>query len=643
MAHDPLAANIRQGFERGYRNREDPSTLPPNVLISGSKNVLTNTYRRVGSRNGYTLDGQAGTNNTGAGVYGSYDWLTHLGTERNLRAGTNTTGTNGIVQYRYVATAGDKYKANTFTEGQVYWIDLLGSQSNSFNACRFWDFAHELKDLMLWVDGTSNIFMWSGGVTTLKATTWGGATGTIQKNGGGTWAASGFLQTGFYNQRVSINGNTYAYTGGADTDTLTGVTGDPTGEAVNSVVHQYPVTVGNAAISGVPVTFKNTIIENLNNQIYLTASDNNSVYVSQVNTFDNYTFSSPRKVGEGAILTLDAVPSCLQQQSDSMFISAGRNYWYYVKFVISSDNINEVLQIVPIKTTALQGCRSDGLSTKIKNLIAFVSYETQINTLGISANFFTEAQVSDLSFPIVHDVQAMDFTGGQVLYFQKYLFVTAPAAGKMLIYNMTQDTTDGLVDQNTNTHYWEAPQTFPFGRLSIIGGALYGHSYADTNTFKLFDGTTDNGKPYKCMALFAYDSYGDRTATKSNNELFIEGHKLQDTTLTAYLRREWNGSVQKWSYRYLAPDNTVPVVDDISIGKTSIGKVPIGGTGQEQENTPEPKFRLVQTFNRLPFFEQQIGFSSEGVGQRWEIVSFGTNATLTTEGQSSIYDPPLAT
>jgi hypothetical protein len=640
MAADPLAANLVQGFELGYRNREDPTTLNPNVLVKGSQNVLTNTYKRIGSRNGYQLDGQRDSSASGVGIYGSYDWNTHLGTERNVRVGFNTTGTNGVVQYRYVASAGDKYKTSTFTAGQVYWIDLYTTAGSTFNACRFWDFSHELKDLMLWVDGTSNIFMWSGGITTVKATTWGGATGTIQKNGGGTWASSGFLSTGFFNQQVTINGNNYIYISGADTDTLV-VTTDPTGEAVNSVAHQRPVTTANSAMGGLPTTFKNSLIENLNNQIYVAASDNNSVYISQLNTFQAYTFSSPRKVGEGAILTLDGVPSCLQQQSDSMFISAGKNYWYSTKFQISSDNINEVLSIVPIKTTANQACRADGLSTKIKNLIAFVSYETQVNTLGISANFFTDAQVSDISGPIVHDVEETDFTDGHIMYFQKYLFLTAPKSGRMYIFNMTLDTTDGLVDSN-NTHYWEAPQTFPFGRLSIIGGQLYGHGYGESNTFKLFTGTTDDTKPYKCLALFAYNTYGDRTATKSSNELFFEGHKFQDTKLTAYLRREWNGPVASWSWKALPDNNIVPVVDDISLGKVSIGKVPIGGSGKIAEPTVEPKFRIVQTFNKVPFFEEQVGFGSEGVGQKWELVSFSTNATLTTEGQNSIYDPPQA-
>jgi hypothetical protein len=636
-ANDALAAGLRSGFTLGYRNREDVTVLPPNVLVSGSKNVLTNTFKRIGNRKGYSLDGQRDSASTD-GVYGSFDWLTHIGTERNLRVGGNTTGTNGTLQFRYVATAGDKYLTNTFTEGQVYWIDLKTSVGSTFSACRFWDFTNELKDLMLYVDGTSNIFMWSGGVTTLKSRT----ANTLTLNSSGTWESNGFLGTATYHRKVMINGTEYTYTGGSSTDTLTGVTPDPSAEALNSVVFQSVYTKTDATITGIPAAFKNHIIENLNNQIYLSASDNTSVYISQANSFVSFSFTTPlRVVGEGALLTFDAVPTAMRQQTDTMFVSAGQDYWYAIEFTLDSTNAKEAVSIVPLKTTRRQAARSQDLAAKIKNKIAFVSFETQINTLGVSENFYSDPQVTDLSYPIVNDVNSYDFTGGSVAYFRKFLFVTAPAEGKMLIYNMTQDVTDGGVDASSS-HYWEAPQDIPVGCLSVIGGELYGHDWQTFNTFKLFDGYNDDGHSYTATALFAYDSHGDRTATKSSNELFIEGYKTQSTKLTAYLRRNLNGQVAKWSWRLLPNRCIIPPTDDASIGKSPIGESPIGTTSSTTDPvaTP-PKFRLVQTFAKEPYYEEQVGFSSSGIDHRWEIVSFATNADLTTENQSQLYDPDL--
>jgi len=294
---------------------------------------------------------------------------------------------------------------------------------------------------------------------------------------------------------------------------------------------------------------------------------------------------------------------------------------------------------VPIKTTANQACRSDGLSTKIKNLIAFLSFEPQVNTLGVSANFFDEPQVSDLSFPIVNDMNATDFSGGMMLYFRKYLFVTAPADGKVFVYNMTQDVTDGLVD-TSRTHFWEAPQLMAISRLAIIGGELYGHSSLAGNTFRLFAGTDDDGEAIDALALLAYDTYGDRTQTKKSDTLFLEGYKLQSTKLTAYVRRNVNGPVSAFAWRNLPDACVTPPVDDASIGKQSVGSSPIGGG----ELGDVPRFRLKQTYAKLgtDCSEEQIGFGSDEVGAVWRILSCATNAVMSVEQDSAIKDPPLA-
>lgn len=716
---DPLEAGLRQGFNLGYRNREDVTTLPPTVMVKGSKNVLTNTFQRVANRRGYTLDGQRDVSGSRAGVYGTFDWTSHLGFERNVKAGQNTSGSNGVVQYRYVASAGDKWNGHTFTEDQVYWIDLKTGVGPTFNACTFWDGDHESIQMMLYVDSTSNIFMWTGGVGILDSTSFaagsvsvlnptptaGGAgyvvgdiltittggtgatarvdtvvagavtavtlltpgtgytTGAGKVTSGGTGAGAtlnittiatgfikfagtstanqlGFLSTGTFTQSVDINTNSYTYSKVVGFY-LVGIGSDPTGEPVQSVIQQSVVVTPNSAISGLPETFTNHYIENLDNQIYVSATNDNSVFVSKLSNFKDFTFGTPRLPGEGAELVLDGVPTALIPQGSTMYLSSGKNYWYTTSLQLSADNSAESLDINPLKVTTLQAAQSDSLTVRIKNLIAFVSHEVQINTLGLTPNFLSDPQVDDVSSSIVHDVKNLDFTsgvGGQTLYFEKYVYVTAPASGTMLIYNMTQDMTDALSDKKV--HYWEAPQTMPIGRLSIINGELYGHNSGSNDTYKLFTGYNDDGAPYTALALFAYDTHGVRSASKSSDQLYIEGYKTQSTVLSAGLRRELNGPMASWSFGRLPDRNLVIPVDDASIGKISIGKVPIGGTLNETDplDTP-PKFRLIQTFNKDPYFEEQAGFGSDGIDQRWELVAFATNAQLTLENQSSIFDP----
>lgn len=74
---------------------------------------------------------------------------------------------------------------------------------------------------VVFCNGVEKAMTWNGAVVKLASVT----SNTITKSGSDTFAFEGFSATG----SVIIDGVVYAYTGGTDTDTLTGVTPDPTG------------------------------------------------------------------------------------------------------------------------------------------------------------------------------------------------------------------------------------------------------------------------------------------------------------------------------------------------------------------------------------------------------------------------------
>jgi len=154
----------------GYQNKRDITKLPAGVLIKGSKNVVTTDEDSVAHRSGYTKDGAKGTTN--AGCVASYDWVNHRAEDRNLRA----SGTK--LEYRYVDSAGD-----------VSYITLMsGLTSVAFNFGEVWNDV-EKQDLLLFVNGTSDMYMWSGAITTFASAT----TTTLTKQGTTPWDESGFF------------------------------------------------------------------------------------------------------------------------------------------------------------------------------------------------------------------------------------------------------------------------------------------------------------------------------------------------------------------------------------------------------------------------------------------------------------------
>lgn len=603
-------------FEYGYRSREDKTILPPQTLVEGSRDVLTNVSGRIGSRKGYTLDGQS--NNNGLGIMSAYDYEMSNGDIRHLRGGFLSTALNdGKLQYRYVDSS-----------GTVTWRDLATSQTSvTYNFTDFGVYSSGafVQSLLLWVNGASSITEWTGGITTYASST----VNTITKQGTTTWAEEGFYTTGTHT--VVIAGVEFQATGGWGTTTLTGVSPDPTiqGLAVGDVVHQKPETTLNSAMTDIPSTLSNDLIASLQGQVYVASTENNDVYVSNVTNYKSYAFTSPvRLVGEGALLTLDGSPRALIPQEDQMYISANTNQWYVTQFTLSSDLTKQELTVSRLKTAVLQGAQSQALVTKLDNDVVFLSNEPILNRLGRIDNVVLTPQLTDISFPIVNDMNSYDFTSGHVFNFRKYIYLTVPTEGIVRVYNLT----------NPKNPYWEAPLTMPISCFSIIDGELYGHSYTTSESYKLFDGYSDNGNFIKAVAKFAFDNQGIRYEDKDFNQYYIEGYISSNTNLELGLQYDLDGCATtitktiEGSASYVCRVNS-----DASLGKVKLGSNPLGSSLTEIGTLP-PKFRVIKTMPRVPYYEYQPTITSNGIDQQWEIIALGPASQISTQLNNSITD-----
>lgn len=587
---------------RGYEHKRDVTNLPPGVLIPPSQNVRSTPGNRVGNRKGWTLDGQSDA--TVAGIDSSFVWNRHTGDQRPLRAG------NGELQVRYVANAGDIWDGNTFTAGQVYWItiwDGLGALTN-FNFVDYWDTTNVMSQLLM-VHGTNNIKYWYGGFTTFASAV---ANTSITKQGVETWAELGFPPTG----TVIINGTTYTYTGGTGTTTLTGVVGDASAEPVQSVVISGIGINTNASMS--LALEKNDIIGIRGNQVYVANTNDREVYVSHVNDYTDYTFTTPLRItGEGAILTLDGNPIGFANQENAMYISAGKDQWYETKFEFLGDNGVESLSILPLKTAGQQAAQSQALMWKSPNDVMIITNEPTMSSLGRVANVVLTPQISNISDPIKIDFDSYDFTGGSGTYDRYFHYIAVPAENLWLIYNVAQK-------------YWEPPQTGSFSGFSVIGGELYGHSSVVPETYKLDDGYNDNGAPIDCVLAMSWQNFGERAKTKKFTEVYVEGYITTNGSLTLANRYEVDGCAQELTRELDASTWTgvCAFPAEGSLGQESLGVWSLGaGQGQSSLSGLPPKFRWIPTYQPLDFFEWSPAFTSTVLDFNWEILCFGPNVT----------------
>lgn len=607
--------SLVSSYKLGYRNREDVTNLPPGVLIVGSQNVLTNVSERVQIRQGYALDGAVSAVN--APVASSFDWLTKQNGERHLRACLLTSAANdGKLQYRYVDSS-----------GAVTWRDLItGLTSVSYNFTTFWDSTENLR-VALFVNGASQIQEWNGAITTFASAT----ANTVTKQGTDTWLDTGFYTTG--TRSIVINGVSATYTGGEGTTTLTGVSVDFSASAVGSVIHQGVKTTSNSAMSGITSTFPNGLISTMNNQVFVGALTSSVMYMSAVNDYTNYTPSATRQVGEGDSLILDQNLVAFHVQGNenlaTMYVSAGTDIWYkitFTDFVSVVGPSGQLLGAVPIKTGKRQGAISQAFVSGMKNNTISVSNEPTIDLMGVMENYLTQIQTKNISDPIKLDVDSYDFTDGSIFYFQYYIYVAVPKEGLVLAYNLA-------------TNSWDAPQTLPISRFYIVDGELYGHSYNTSESYKLFTGYADRvypgfaGFPIDAKAKFSYQNFGTRHALKNANSFYIEGYINTNTTLLCTITYELDGCATTKTFDVVGSDTQIVCIprDSGSLGKSSLGKEKLGGSGSTSIQNLPPKFRVEKTFDNTNFFECSFSFEILGTDQNFQLLAFGLKIGFASE------------
>lgn len=585
------------GDFKGFRTKEDATKLADGFFIEGSQNIISTDGGTVKLSNGKKVLGAENTALTP--IESSTVWLTKRGLEIPLRSYDDELEI-------YFEGAWERLK-DSWSSVAFCFPDADGT------ATGWWD-ATQVQDLLLFVNGDSNIYSWGGGIARFKECT----ANTITKTGTTTWAEEGFL-TG--TKKIMIDGTEYQYTGGETTTTLTGVTPDPTGAAyaVDTLVVQSVETSSNKPASSVK-QFTNDIISIVNNQVYIGSNINRSVYVSKSTDFDDFAFSSPRLPGEGALFILDGTVSGMVAQEEAMYISTNNGQWYQTYFQVSSDNAKEILSVKLLRSGNAQGAYNQGAITKAKNSIIFLSQEPTIDEFGRIENINTPQSVP-LSDGISRTLESYDLTNAHFKYYRDNLYCAIPEEEIVLIYNFEKG-------------YWETPQTFAISRIEVIDGVLVGHSSVQPESYTLFSEEQISSIPIDAKARFSYQNYGDRVNLKTMDEWFTEGYIKKNTTITCTLRYDYGGYTTTKTFDIVGSDDDIIFTTDSS---NTLGKVPLGSTPLGTGSTSLPdvfKFRHIKQLKPDNFFELSVEYSSNDADYYWEILSMGGN--VRASGQEPI-------
>lgn len=594
---------LRPSIDGYITNTEQTDEKIVNYLVDGSQNVLIDPrFSKVASRGGYS---RLGAGNTALKpIRNSFDWLSSLGVEKNMRWYDDELEI-------YLGTVdGVEVKA---------WTRVLDSLSTTaiLRACVWWDNTEKL-DVMLFVNGDDNIYKWGGGVATIASAT----ANTITKNGTATWAENGFLTSG--TRKVLIDGTEYTYTGGESTTTLTGVSPSPAGETADSVATQTVITSADKPTAN----RDNHYISSFENQIFVGSDEDNLVYISANDDYTDYSYSSPRIAGEGAILILDGTTRGLGVLSKIPIIFAGEDSIFTAEFttITVSTTLTEAIKVKKLKSGSKQGAYNQETIVNIGDSIIYLSNEPALRILETVADADTP-QLKALSNPIKPDFDDEDWTDACGKWHKNRYYLSAPASSKLYILDFVE-TADGKLHR-----FWQPPQILPVRSLAVINGSLYGNSNAVPETYLLFTGEADgvyddietaDKLPINAIAKFAYRTYGDRSRLKAFDEFYCEGNISRSTDdLELKLNYDFGGATAEKFFTIDGTDDSIlfESIEANSLGQQPLGQMPLGAVIQEPADLV--RFRVILETPKEDLFELQEVYSSNGVDKSWEILSAG--------------------
>ncbi len=513
---------------------------------------------------------------------------------------TNTSGTT----YRYTWDTTGTDPVISATTVPVGTYVLIGAQN--FNSAN------------------NGLFVVTGSGTNYFEVT--NASGVVESN---KTIGTGYIYTNF-KKVVTINGTNYAYTGGWDTTTLTGVTPNASAITADSVAIQAIITTYNVPADNYNADF----IKVVGNRACVGSYTSQVVYGSDVENYADFVGVIPRTVGSPFQVTLDGTAKGITERKGSIFISYGTNGWASVAFSTTTVDVDIVEESIVTKypVARSQAAQAHEFIDTVGDSIVYLAQDNQIRTVGDFTNLYQTGYPS-LSQAICTELQNVNFTGGALSCIGEFVYITAPNIGTTYLYQVR--TSVDASGQVVAERLWHPPFIWNATRVLLAGTDVLVFSNANPQVYYAWDTNQwyddspfDEELPYECVCAFAYKSNNRRQGLQDFDKVFTEGYIAGGTNLNLTINYNYVGSTNQSMVAVNSITRPVTTFSQqiASLGDESLGESSLGD--QEAEDTI-PKFKCINSLALTNVFEFQLVYSSDTANSRWAILGFGTNAELT--------------
>jgi hypothetical protein len=463
----------------GYIEGLDLTKIPVTNFAYPSKNILVHkgkAFTRLGIKN----DGFATTNDVA--VHGEFVWKDALFGEIPMR----TYGTKVQMKYEGLwITIFSGIGATAVRVRFATWVDNTGTI---------------IKKRLFFVDGSANIYEWTGGIGIISAYDAGAQTITI--SGTKNLNQLGFDDGSASNYTVSV----IRFSGGAVAGIEDKTTDDSCADkvlhitatltdapAVGDLVIQKPITNTPASLSGMLMDD----IYSYKNHLVVWNFDLVDVRFSHVET--KLIFTIPAAGSRTALTAiqfqLSGAPTAMiakKESSQEVLWISTRDEWFKIT---KTEAINAYSLWVDVERVE-SAERTGALPYAVAKHKGDIIYMGQDQTLSrITTLELTGRDEFELMSDSVEDLLLrVDMDEIRMYYHQRYIYILLPAENMMLMIDMVEG-------------FFQPPQTMAISHLSVIDGVKYGHSSVRDETFYLFKGRNDLGSPIE--AIFAWGLQSD--------------------------------------------------------------------------------------------------------------------------------------
>lgn len=437
---------------------------------------------------------------------------------------------------------------------------------------------------------------------------------------------------------TNINGYLYATVveNDASPELITGVTPNPTGEAIGSVVLSKVINKGQILSDG---AFNIDFLKIINNQVHLGSYVSRLAYISSDSDYTNYTIPTTRVSGNPDLLTLDSALNGIGVLKgtgalSTAIISGGTGDWYTIQRsnITVGSTLVEQVDVVKTQSADGQAALAHEFIDGIGDSLIFLDQRNQLRQFGTVRNIVTPVYPL-LSLDVQDELQEQDFTGGHLRSVGEIIYITQPLLGIMWMYEMRQKIDD--VGNLTAERLWQTPFVNGAARVAVINGVEYIHSNANPQIYQIWntnqwhdDSPTNDNLPYTCIMRHAYMRGGARTTLTKFSRTFYEGYLDPGSEVNGVMYYEYLGALDKKEVvinSTTKPAKTYLGTGGFSLGDETLGDEPLGDSVDTETSPNLPKFRRICDTAIEQCFEYALEINSDALDANWEILTFGTN------------------